>query len=150
MKKIILLPLFLTCASANAVPNIWELLVLQGYEQYSIQDSQERTLLISCAYDAGEDSDHSAIFIAKNKEYTNSQSKQPLTFLLDGKKSVTPPDSTNWHGGDRDWNNFTDGMSKAKKIDVYINNKKVTTFMPNKSSINEVARGMANCTGKLS
>ena len=150
MKKLILLPLVFACASAYAVPNIWQLGVLQGYEEYSIQDSQERTLWVACAYAAGDDSDHSVSLEMNNKTYQNSDSEHPLTFLLDGKRSVTPPASSGWHGGDQAWNEFIYGMSKARKIDVYLNNKKITTFTPIKSSIDEVAKGMADCKGKLS
>lgn len=150
MKKLILLPLLFVCASAHAVPNIWTMGFWGGYAEYSIQDSDERALWIACESGAGEDYDHSARFEMNNKTYKNSDSEHPLTFLLDGKKSVTPPASTSSHSGDSAWNDFTDGMSKARKIDVYLNNKKITTFTPIKSSIDEVAKGMADCKGKLS
>lgn len=150
MKKLLLLPLLFACASAHAVPNIWNIGSWQGISEYSIEDSKERTLWIACNFDGSDTIEHSARLEINDKSYQNSDSKYPLTFLLDGKKSVTPPASSGWHGGDQAWNEFIYGMSKARKIDVYLNNKKITTFTPIKSSIDEVAKGMADCKGKLS
>lgn len=148
MKKLILLPLLFACASAHAVPNIWNVESWQGISEYSIQDSKERTLWIACNLDGSDTLDHSARLEIKDKSYQNSDSKYPLTFLLDGRKEVAPPASTNWRNGANAWNEFVNGISKAKKIEVFLNNKKVTTFVPNKSSINEVAKDISECRAK--
>lgn len=148
MKKIILLPLLFACVSAHAVPNVWRAASAQGFVEYSIQDAKERTLWIACESGAGDDYDHSASLEMNGKSYENSNSKYPLTFLIDGRKEVAPPGSTNWRNGANAWDEFVDGMSKAKKIEVFLNNKKITTFTPNKSSINEVAKYMAECGAK--
>lgn len=150
MKKLLLLPLLFACASAHAVPNIWTMGFWGGYAEYSIQDSDSRVLRIACESGAGDEYEHSASVEVGNKKYQNSDSEHPLTFLLDDKKSVTPPASSGWHGGDQAWNEFIYGMSKARKIDAYLDNKKITTFTPIKSSVDEVAKGMADCKGKLS
>lgn len=148
MKKLLLLPLLFACASAHAVPNIWNVASWQGISEYSIQDSKERTLWIACNFDGSDTIDHSARLEIKGKSYQNSDSKYPLTFLLDGRKEVSPPGSTNWRNGANAWNEFVGGISKAKKIEVFLNNKKVTTFVPNKSSINEVAKDISKCRAK--
>lgn len=148
MKKLLLLSLLFACASAHAVPNIWNVGSWQGISEYSIQDSKERTLWIACNFDGSDTIDHSARLEIKDKSYQNSDSKYPLTFLLDGRKEVAPPASTDWRNGANSWNEFVDGISKAKKIEVFLNNKKLTTFVPNKSSINEVAKDISKCRAK--
>lgn len=148
MKKLILLPLLFISLSAHAAPNVWRSAAAQGFVEYSIQDAKERTLWIACESGAGDDYDHSARLEMNGKSYENSDSKYPLTFLLEGRKEVSPPGSTNWRNGANAWNDFVDGISKAKKIEVFLNNKKVTTFVPNKSSINEVAKDISECRAK--
>ena len=148
MKKLILLPLLFISLSAHAAPNVWRSAFAQGFVEYSIQDAKERTLWIACESGAGDDYDHSARLETNGKSYENSDSKYPLTFLLDGRKEVSPPGSTNWRNGANAWNEFVGGISKAKKIEVFLNNKKVTTFVPNKSSINEVAKDISECRAK--
>ena len=148
MKKLLLLPLLFIGVSAHAAPNVWRAAAAQGFVEYSIKDAKERTLWIACESGAGDDYDHSARLEMNGKSYENSDSKYPLTFLLDGRKEVSPPGTTNWRNGANAWNEFIEGMSQAKKIDVFLNNKKITTFTPNKSSINEVAEGMLECGAK--
>ena len=148
MKKLILVPLLFIAVSAHAAPNVWRTGAAQGYVEYSIQDSKQRTLWIACEAGVGDEYDHSARLEMNGKSYENSDSKYPLTFLINGGKEVTPPGTTNWRNGANAWNEFIEGMSQAKKIDVFLNNKKITTFTPNRSSVNEVAEGMLECGAK--
>ena len=60
--------------------------------------------------------DHSARFQTPKNSYANSDSKYPLTFLLDGKTKVAPSESTKWRNGANAWYEFSHGISKAKKI----------------------------------
>lgn len=148
MKKLLFIPLLLTCISANAVPDIWRSGFGMGWVEYSIQDAESRTLWVACESGAGDHLDHSAKLEINGKYFSNSDSEYPLTFLLDNRKEVAPPNSTMWRNGANAWYEFVHGMSKAEKIDVYINNKKVTTFTPNKASIEEVASGLTGCKAK--
>lgn len=146
MKRFLLLPLCFIPLTANAVPNIWRMGVAQGYVEYSIQDAKGQTLWISCNEAAGDEADHSAWFETKSNHYQNSSSKYPLTFLLDGKTEVAPPESTKWRNGANAWYEFTTGIATAKKIEVYLNNKKITTFLPTKQSLTTVAKYIAECS----
>ena len=148
MKKLILIPLLFTAVSVHAAPNVWRTGTAQGFVEYSIQDSKQRTLWIACESGAGDEYDHSARLQINSKSYENSDSKYPLTFLIDDKKEVAPPGTTNWRNGANAWNEFIEGMAQAKKIDVFLNNKKITTFTPNRLSVNEVAEGMLECEAK--
>lgn len=146
MKKILLLPLIFACVSAYAVPNVWVGEFGHGNSSYYIYDAQDRILRINCNSGAGTIYDPYANLEIKGKSYQNTSAKDYLTFLVDGKKSLTPPSSTGWRNADNDWNAFVEGMSKAKRIDVYLNNKKITTFTPPQPNINEVASEIADCS----
>lgn len=148
-KNLVFIALFSASFSAFAVPNVWRSGYGQGFSEYSIQDAKGQTLWVVCNVGAGEDYDHGARFETKSRSYENSNSKYPLTFLLDGKNEVIPPKNTDWRNGGNAWQEFSKGVAKAKKIEVFINNKKVTTFTPTASSIKSVASDIASCTAKF-
>lgn len=146
MRKLILLPLLFTCASAYAVPNVWDSEFGQGNMNYYIYDSKDRLLRISCNSGAGLDYDPYVTLEIGNKTYQNTDSKYPLSLLLDNKKAISPPGSTGSVHGSNSWNKLVEGISKARKIDVYLNNKKLTTFTPPKPNVDEVAIEIADCS----
>ena len=146
MKKLIFVSLLAVSGFAHAVPNVWQSSYAQGFSEYSIQDTKGNTLWVTCNDGAGDDYDHSVRFKTPKKSYENSDSKYPLTFLLDGKSKVATSASTKWRNGANAWYEFSQGISKAKKIDVYLNNQKVTTMTPNPNSIKSVAKHIAACS----
>lgn len=148
-KSLVFIALFSASFSAFAVPNVWRSGFAQGFSEYSIQDAKGQTLWVACNDGAGDEYDHSARFEIKSRSYENSDSKYPLTFLLDGKNEVIPPKNTDWRNGGNAWQEFSKGVAKAKKIEVFINNKKVTTFTPTANSIKNVASNIASCTAKF-
>ena len=148
MKKILLVSLITFASFAHAAPNVWQSGYAQGFSEYSIQDSKGNTLWVTCNEEAGDMFDHSARFQTPKNSYANSDSKYPLTFLLDGKTKVAPSESTKWRNGANAWYEFSHGISKAKKIEVFVNNKKMTTFNPIPSSIKNVAKEISTCKAK--
>lgn len=149
MKKLIPISLLFLCVSAQAIPNVWNNYFDRGYEAYAISDGKDRTLRVYCnPYPEAEDMDHLVLFEIGDETYENTNSKYPLAFLLDDATQVTPAGSTNWKNGAVQWDNFARGISKARKIDVYLNNKKVTTFTPPQANVNAVVKELANCQSK--
>ena len=136
MKKLMLAACLISMySSAQAAPNIWMESFGQGFNIFSIQDSRGQTLTVSCNSGAGEDYDHSAYFETHNKKnYENRDNKFPLSFIIDG-VAVSPSTNTTTRNGANDWGQFTQAISKGKKIEVFINNRKMTTFTPAKSSM---------------
>ena len=149
IKKLLLLPLLAATVSAHAVPNIWRAGFGMGFSEYSIEDSKGRELLIACNVSATPDFDNSVYFKVNDNLYENSDSKYPLTFLIDDTTEVAPPGTTNWRNGANAWNEFIENISKAKKIDVYLNNKHITTYKPNVNSLKKVASEMSECEAML-
>jgi len=145
MNKFLFVPLFAASGFAYAAPNVWQSDYAQGFSEYSIQDGKGNTLWVACNEGAGDDYDHSARLQTKKNSYENTDAKYPLTFLLDGKTKVAAPGTTKWRNGANAWYEFSQGISKAKKIDVYLNNKKVTTFTPTQQSIKSVAKNISTC-----
>jgi len=145
MKKLIFASLLTVTGLAHAAPNVWQSGYAQGFSEYSIQDGKGNTLWVTCNEGAGDNYDHSARLQTPKKSYENTDSKYPLTFLLNGKTKVAAPGTTKWRNGANAWYEFSQGISKAQKIDVYLNNKKVTTFTPNQQSIKSVAKHIAAC-----
>ncbi|TCB17529.1 MULTISPECIES: hypothetical protein [Acinetobacter] len=145
MKKILFVALLAVTGFTYAAPNVWQSDYAQGFSEYSIQDVKGNTLWVTCNEGAGDMFDHSVRFQTPKNSYANSDSKYPLTFLLDGKTKVAASASTKWRNGANAWYELSQGISKAKKIDVYLNNKKVTTFTPNQQSIKSVAKHIAAC-----
>ena len=133
------------CTSVHAAPNIWRSASTQGFVEYSIQDAKGQTLWVACNIGAGDDYDHSARFQTSKKSYENTDSKYPLTFIFDNKTEAAPAASTKWRNGANAWYDFSHGVAKAKKIDVYLNNKKITTFIPTALSIKSIAKDIATC-----
>lgn len=149
MKKFLLIPLLSICATAvHAVPNVWQMGYGQGLAEYSIQDAKGQRLWVVCNEGAGDEYDHSARFETKTKSYENTDSNYPLTFLLDGKTKVAPSGTTNWRNGANAWYEFSHGIAKAKRIEVFVNNKKMATFTPVASSIKSVAKNISSCIAK--
>lgn len=145
MKKILFVALLAVTRFTYAAPNVWQSDYAQGFSEYSIQDVKGNTLWVTCNEGAGDMFDHSVRFQTPKNSYANSDSKYPLTFLLDGKSKVAASASTKWRNGANAWYELSQGISKAKKIDVYLNNRKLTTFTPNQQSIKSVAKHIAAC-----
>ncbi|MFW1858021.1 hypothetical protein [Acinetobacter defluvii] len=145
MKIFLFIPLLTMVGFAHAAPNVWVSGWGQGFAEYSIRDTEGNTLWVTCNVEAGDNYDHSARLETKRNSYENTDSKYPLTFLFDGKTSAAPSASTKWRNGANAWYEFSQGIAKAKKIDVFLNNKKVTTFTPTPQSIRAVAKEISTC-----
>lgn len=147
MKKIIYSCLLLTTATlANAVPNVWEYFDYQGFKVYTISSNNNHKLSISCNYAGPDMVDHGVSYNMNNKDYSNTDSKFPLSFLINDNLSAEPSDTTKWSGGSERWYKFTSAISKAKKIEVYYNNKKVSTIVPKNPN---VVKSLSKCQSRL-
>lgn len=135
--------------SGNSKPSIWRVGTGMGYAEYSMKDGEGRTLWVVCNEGAGADYDHGAHLEINDESYSNTDSEYPLTFVVDDRIEVTPPGTTTWRNGAGAWDEFVGNIAKARKIDVYLNDEKVTTFNPTVASINETGKYIAECQSML-
>ena len=131
--------------TGNSKPSIWRYGFGMGYSEYSIQDAEGITLWVVCNDGAGAEYDHGAHLEINDESYSNTDSEYPLTFIVDDRIEITPPGSTNWRNGAIAWDEFVENISTARKIEVYFDNQKVTTFNPTVASITETAKSIADC-----
>lgn len=135
--------------TGNSKPSIWSVGTGMGYAEYSIKDGEGRTLWVVCNEGAGADYDHGAHLEINDESYSNTDSEYPLTFVVDDRIEITPPGTTTWRNGAGAWDEFVGNIAKARKIDVYLNDEKVTTFKPTVASINETGKYIAECQSML-
>lgn len=113
---------------ANAVPNIWKDYFIKGYDIYSISSLDNKTLRIMC----NSASTTSFIHLIEldddldKKTYPHTN----LSFLINDTDQITPTVDTVTYTDSENWHNLTNAFSNATKIDVYLNNKLVTTITP--------------------
>lgn len=147
MFKCLILGLTLfTSAMTYSAPNIWRVVSTQGWHVYSINDDKNNTLTVSCFGGPPVDNrDHSVeLELSNGKKIENSDSEYPLTFIYDDETEAVPMNNTLSNSGGRQWIEFIE-ISKAKKVEVFVNNKKVTTFTPSQKNISKTISSLAEC-----
>ncbi len=152
MKKILLSALLITTSiTASAVPNFWNYgYVNMGYSEAYIVNTKKQSLAIDCYNDERDsEHDHGVSFESGKKDYWSGDDNTSISFLLDGKKVVYAPSSTLTRSGSNTWNEFVKGIAKARKIEVYVNDRKKAIFRPKKASIKQVADLPKECSASF-
>ena len=131
-----------------AVPNVWTSSFTQGYTEYVLSNSRNQTIIVACNEYADIHSDHGFHYYPKGLN-GNSLPLRNISILFDNSTVAYPPQDgglpTSTRGGANEWINFTRAISKAKKIDLYSNNKLIATFTPSSKSVKSIARELAKC-----
>ncbi|HFC8510965.1 TPA: hypothetical protein ACFP4I_001937 [Neisseria subflava] len=131
-----------------AVPNVWTSAFTQGYTEYVLSNSKNQTIIVACNEYADIHSDHGFHYYPKGLN-GNSLPLRNISILFDNSTVAYPPQDgglpTSTRGGANEWINFTRAISKAKKIDLYSNNKLIATFTPTSNSVKSIARELAKC-----
>ncbi len=136
MKKIFIASVFSFALTntAQAIPNLWYSSFSHGTVENIIENSKGQTFNVSCT---DGDNRHYVEFGSGNTRYTNSDDNLDMQVLFDngevyyipsGDVLESPPTLT-----EQNWNLFIYNLPKAKRFDVYINNKKKGTFIPKNS-----------------
>ena len=139
-RKIALLPLLGLSFNAYAVPGYWSYhSVMLGAGQYHLQNESNNLLVVNCATEYELTGDNSVEFYkVAYAQMVESDSDilstwddwrhDKLSFLFDDKVSAMPTSESKSREGSNSWRKFINGISAAKKIDVFSHNKKVATF----------------------
>lgn len=120
-----------------------------GFFEYSLSNSQNQTIVITCNVAGSDEIDHSFSYYPNG---WNSDEASPLInikMVLDDMKVVYPPMEgdlpTSTTNGGKNWVNFTTGISTATKIDIYSENDLIATFRPSPANVKEIASQLAEC-----
>ncbi|MCU4435800.1 hypothetical protein KTH93_09995 [Acinetobacter bereziniae] len=134
MKKLILMA-FILCmySTSQAAPNIWQDNFAQGFSLYSLQNSHNQKLTISCNSGGVLNVDHSVELSTGSKAYASFNKQSSFSFIIDG-KALEVPNETRSRLNGNDWDKLIAHLGKAKKIDVFINNKKMASFISTKAN----------------
>ncbi len=133
MKKLLLIPLLGISAYANAVPNFWSYEFSHGFDDFIIENPKKQSLYIHCNSTATEEDDHSVTFMAGRKSYSSTDQGQ-LSLLLNSNVQVDIPSETVSYRNSLAWDKFRQQLAKAKRIEVFFNNKKLGEFSVNPNS----------------
>ena len=160
-RKIALLSLLGITFNAYAVPGYWSYhSVMLGAGQYHLQNENNNLLVINCATDDELTGDHSVEFykVAYAEMVEGDLDvlvtwgdwrQDKLSLLFDDKVSVMPTSESQSREGSNSWRKFINGISAAKKIDVFSHNKKVATFYAKNISSDEFSGISSFCAPLL-
>ena len=116
------------------LPNIWTTGFGQGWLEYNISNEKDQFLIISCNVGYDDETDHNIVFSTSSKEYSGKD----LAFIMDGNAYYPLSMPTNTRNGAEAWYQFSNDISKAQKIEVYSQDKKIGEFNPTKQSAKKV------------
>ena len=132
--KILTLGLFSSLLFGANLPNIWTTGFGQGWLEYNISNENKQSLRISCNVGYDDETDHGIVFASDLKEYAGEE----LAFIMDGNAYYPLSMPTNTRNGAEAWYQFSNDISKAQKIEVYSQDKKIGEFNPTKQSAKKV------------
>ena len=132
--KILTLGLFSSLLFGANLPNIWTTGFGQGWHEYNISNENKQSLRISCNVGYDDETDHNIVFSTSSKEFSG----EDLAFIMDGNAYYPLSMPTNTRNGAEAWYQFSNDISKAQKIEVYSQDKKIGEFNPTKQSAKKV------------
>ncbi|WP_148571987.1 hypothetical protein [Aliarcobacter cryaerophilus] len=132
--KILTLGLFSSLLFGTTLPNIWTTGFGQGWLEYNISNENKQSLQISCNVGYDDETDHGIVFTSDSKDYAGEE----LAFIMDGNAYYPLSMPTNTRNGAEAWYQFSNDISKAQKIEVYSQDKKIGEFNPTKQSAKKV------------
>lgn len=133
----------------DTAPDLWETGDSMGFTEYSLSNSKNQTIIITCNIVGNEDIDHSFSYYPDGWNVENSSKPTDIKMVLDDIKVVYPPTEgdlpTSTTNGVKNWVDFVTGISMATKIDIYSNNNLIATFRPSPKNVKEIASQLAEC-----
>src|SRR5574344_37703 len=126
--------LFCSLLFGANLPNIWTTGFGQGWLEYNISNEKDQFLIISCNVGYDDETDHNIVFSTSSKEFSG----EDLAFVMDGNAYYPLSMPTNTRNGANMWSEFSNDISKAQKIEVYSQDKKIGEFNPTKQSAKKV------------
>jgi len=133
--------MLLLSGSAFAKPDVWNGGFGQGRAEYSI-GNRKANLLISCNVETGMTSEH-VLSLEVNGNELFSGPDHVVAFLVDGKRfEFSTADNGRVISSSRDaadlWGNFITALQKAKTIELYYDDSRITKITPKRSSLKNI------------
>ncbi|GAA3715588.1 protein YfjT [Oceanisphaera sediminis] len=145
IKPFVISATLLAASNANAIPNIWVSEFGQGFLVNSIQNEQGDTFTINCDIGYSENGELTKVdFNHASGEDLSPSDSNTLELLIDG-NAYWIPENLGWRNGDNAWYSFREAIQAAEQFDVYVNQKKVSSFSPSLQSTKKVLGDLSDC-----
>lgn len=133
--------MLLLSETAFAKPDVWNEGFGQGWAEYSI-GNRKANLLIACNAEAGSNAEHVLSLEVSDNELF-SEPDHVVAFLIDGKRfEFSTGNNGRVISSSRDaadlWGNFITALQKAKTIELYYDDSRITKITPKRSSLKNI------------
>ena len=134
LRLFVLISAFFYSGFAFAIPNVWESTFGQGNQEYYITN-KKITLGIGCNSTTGFNFDHNLhLYNSKNVDLF-TKPKHVLSFLIGGEvfefgTNKSGKVETSYRNAANLWRNFIEAIHKARRIEVYYDDKKIVEYQP--------------------
>lgn len=130
MKKMIYAYLLMgSTFSASAIPNYWSESFAQGYMEYGISNDKHLSVILACNIAANDDMDNGVHLYQDG----NPIGSDNIAFIIDDEVYYIP-DETQTRGNGNLWYKFAEAIAKATQFEVYVDDKPIGKFQPNKKN----------------
>lgn len=144
-KSLIFSTTLLAAVSAQAIPNIWNSAFGQGVSENSIQNEHGDVFTINCDIGYSENGELTGVnFTLANGQDLSPSDSNNLELLING-NAYWIPGFLGWRNGDNAWYSFREAIQGATQFDVYVNQKKMASFVPTPQSTKTVLGDLSEC-----
>jgi len=131
-----------------AVPNMWSSGFGQGNAEYTITSTDNVAFTINCTGNPDKDGilEHGVAVTLANGTTVYPRDQDPNIVVVMNDQQYWIPPSLGWRNADNAWVSFIGDIAKAQSFDVYINDKKVSTYLVNLKNAQKVLPQEGECT----
>jgi len=140
--------LCLLASPALAIPNMWSSGFGQGNAEYTITSTDNVAFTINCTGNPDKDGilEHGIAVTLANGTTVYPGDQDPNIVVVMNDQQYWIPPSLGWRNADNAWVSFIGDIAKAQSFDVYINDKKVSTYLVNLKNAQKVLPQEGECT----
>ena len=142
LRLLVLLSAFFYSGFAFAIPNVWTAGFGQGWQEYYITNKKV-VLNIGCNSATGFNYEHSLSLTNSKGVDLFTKPNHVLSFLIGGKAfefgtSKSGKVETSYRNAANDWRDFIEAIHKARKIEVYYDDKIIVEYQPRNIDLEEL------------
>lgn len=132
---------------AHAIPNMWTSGFAMGVTEYIITSPEKVVFNLNCTTSPDEQNvlQHSVYLTLPDGTSVNSRDDgTEITVVMDNSQYPLPS-FLGWRNGDNAWVSFIDALDQAATFDVYVNDKKASTFSPGLKNTQKELSDLSGC-----